>query len=370
LMESKDPQELQLGAFFCRLEYENLYNALQTCLANRESISIFFCLWKYFDVISDIQSKLKLSRFVCEEQESYPPEIRTGEIGQEIVLALDRLANCYLQTKNYQKARKTYQEIVQLYQNLSDIEERQRQLWISTIYHQLGRVAEELREYEEARRNYQLALAIKVEFGDRYQQASTYHQLGRVAEELREYEEARRNYQLALAIYVEFGDRYQQASTYHQLGKVAQELREYEEARRNYQLALDIKVEFGARYEQASTYHQLGNVAQELREYEEARGNFQLALAIFVEFGARYEQAYTYHNLGRVAEDLGEIEEAKINFLQAGQIWAQFNAEYNLQTFSIPSLARLYGATKDENLLEAIAEVSGISIEEVRQGLE
>ena len=29
LMKSKDPQERQLGIFFCRLEYENLYNALQ-----------------------------------------------------------------------------------------------------------------------------------------------------------------------------------------------------------------------------------------------------------------------------------------------------------------------------------------------------
>ena len=330
LMESQDAQKRQLGAFFCRLEYENLYNALQTCLANRESISIFFCLYKYFDVISDIQSELKLSKFVCEAQESYPPEIRTGEIGQEILMALERLANCYLQTKNYQKARKTYQEIAQLWQNLGDIEERQRQLGIATSYHQLGRVAQDLREYEEARRNYQLALAIFVEFGDRYRQASTYHQLGIVAEELREYEEARRNYQLALAIFVEFGDR----------------------------------------YEQASTYHQLGIVAEELREYEEARRNYQLALAIFVEFGARYNQASTYHTLGMVAEELGELEEAKTNFLQACQIWAQFNDKYNVQTFSIPSLSRCYKTTKDESLLEAIAEVSGVSVEEVRRLLE
>jgi hypothetical protein len=59
LMQSKDPQERQLGIFFCRLEYENLYNALQTCLANQESINIFFCLDKYFEVIN--QSNLKLS---------------------------------------------------------------------------------------------------------------------------------------------------------------------------------------------------------------------------------------------------------------------------------------------------------------------
>ena len=410
LMESNDPQERQLGAFFCRHEYENLYNALQTCLANRESIGIFFCLDKYFDVISDIQSKLKLSKFVCEGQESYPLEIRTGEIGREIVLARDKLAYCYWKTENYQTARKAYQEILQLVQNLSAIEEGQRQLLIAIAYHQLGAVAQGLREYQEARRNYQQALDIKIEFCDRYEQAGTYHQLGRVAQELQEYEKARGNFQQALDIFVEFGARYEQAGTYNELGTVAQELREYGEARRNYQQALDIKVEFGARYEQAGTYNELGNVAQKLqeygeargnyqqalairiefgdrygqagtyqnlgnvaiasREYEEARNNYQQALAIFVEFGDRYGQAGTYQGLGVVAGELGELEEAKTNFLQACQIWAQFNDEHSVQTFSIPSLARLYAATRDESLLEAIAEVSGIGVEEVRQGLE
>ncbi|MEA5480377.1 tetratricopeptide repeat protein [Pseudanabaena galeata UHCC 0370] len=62
--------------------------------------------------------------------------------------------------------------------------------------------------------NYQQALAIKIEFGDRYSQASTYQQLGRVAKDLREYEEARQNYQQALVIKIEFGDRYEQAVIY------------------------------------------------------------------------------------------------------------------------------------------------------------
>jgi tetratricopeptide (TPR) repeat protein len=58
-----------------------------------------------------------------------------------------------------------------------------------------------------------------IEFNDRYSQASTYHQLGIVAQELREYEQARAHYQQALDIKIEFNDRYSQADrTYHQLG--------------------------------------------------------------------------------------------------------------------------------------------------------
>jgi tetratricopeptide (TPR) repeat protein len=235
------------------------------------------------------------------------------------------------------------------------------------IYHWLGMVAENLREYEEARHNYQLALKIFVEFGDRYEQAETYAQLGSVAEKLREYEEARHNYQLALKIFVEFGDRYEQAGIYHQLGIVAQKLREYEEARHNYQLALKIFVEFGNRYSQAMSYHNLGILAKELREYEEAKHNYQLALAIKVEFGDRYAQASTYQCLGVVSEELEDLPKAQANYLQALRIWNEFQDKYSLETYSFPSLARIYATTQDESLLESIAQILGVTVAEVRE---
>jgi hypothetical protein len=74
--------------------------------------------------------------------------------------------------------------------------------------------------------------------------------------------------------------------------------------------------------------------------------------------------------MGRVAEDLEEFLEAKNNFLQSLNIWREFNDEYSVQTFSIPSLSRIYQATQDDNLLQEISQVLGITIEEVRQKLE
>ncbi|BAZ31896.1 hypothetical protein NIES4074_43690 [Cylindrospermum sp. NIES-4074] len=335
LMQSKDAQERQWGIFFCKLEYENLYNGLQICLEKQENIYIFFCLSEYFTLNNDIQSGLKLSEFVCKAQESYPDEVRIGEIALDIIMALDRLANWYLKTKDYQQARKLYQKNIELTQKLNGVSENQIQSLFANDYHNLGVIAQELQEYEEAWRNYQLALALKIEFGDHLSQADTYHNLGIVAQELREYEEARRNYQLALALKIECRDIYSQASTYHQLGRVAQELQEYEEARRNYQLALALKIEFGDRYSQASTYHQLGTVAVELREYEEARRNYQLALALKIECRDIYSQAKTYHNLGIVAQESREYEEARRNYQQALAI--------NIECRDIYSQASTYG---------------------------
>jgi tetratricopeptide (TPR) repeat protein len=328
-MESNDAQERRSGIVFCGWEYENLFNALQICLEKQETVDIFFCLHQYFNLTNDIQSNLKLSEFVCQKQESYPDEICAGDIRFEILLSLERLANCYSKIKNHQKAREFYLKIVKATQQSSGIEETQKQSLFANTYHNLGSVASELREWEEARRYYQQALAIKIEYGDRFSQASTYHNLGAIAEELREWEEARRYYQQALAIKIEYGDRFSQASTYHNLGIVASELREWEEARRYYQQALEIDIEYGDRFSQAETYHQLGRVAQQLREWEEARHNYQQALAIKIEYGNRFSQASTYHNLGIVASELREWEEARRYYQQALEIKIEYGDRFS-----------------------------------------
>jgi len=67
-------------------------------------------------------------------------------------------------------------------------------------------VAQEQRRWAQAEDYYQKALALCIEFNDRYSQASTYHQLGRVAQEQRRWEQALDYYLKALPIYVEFND--------------------------------------------------------------------------------------------------------------------------------------------------------------------
>lgn len=158
LMDSKDAQERQSGIFLCEKEYENIYKALQICLDNYEDISIYFCLNQYFDLINHPQRNLELSESVYKALEKYPPAFVESELGYQKGWALHRLASNYLANKQYQLAKQSYQKTLEIYQRLSGLEERTKQLWSSVTYHQLGWVAQEMREYEEARRNYQLAL--------------------------------------------------------------------------------------------------------------------------------------------------------------------------------------------------------------------
>ncbi|MEM1241892.1 MAG: tetratricopeptide repeat protein [Cyanobacteria bacterium P01_H01_bin.26] len=322
-MNSKDANQRQLGLFFCRLEYENLYRALKISLARKDSVFIFGCLDKYFELTQDFHSELKLALEVDQALQSYPLDWKTGTGAKEYVVTLNLLGYCYLMTKQYNQANEIYQQELKAKQLSGDRESQ------AGTYHQLGSVAEALREYEQARSHYQQALDIKIECKDRYSQARTYHQLGRVAQALREYEQARSHYQQALDIFIEYNDRYSQASTYHQLGRVAEALREYEQARSHYQQALDIFIEYNDRYEQAGTYHQLGRVAEELREYEQARSHYQQALDIKIEYNDRYSQARTYHQLGRVAQALREYEQARSHYQQALDIYIEYNDRYS-----------------------------------------
>ena len=340
LMNSKDAEERQLGILFCRLEYENLYNALQICLEKQETIDIFFCLDKYFELINDIQSNLKLAEQVYQAIDKYPSEFLQTENGYDIVIATDLLANCYLQTQQYQQAKQLYEKKLEVIDKLTNLELRRKKISIATTYHQLGRVAEELRQWEQAKSYYQQALDIKIEYGDRYSQASTYHQLGSVAQQLRQWEQAKSYYQQALDIKIEYGDRYSQASTYHQLGSVAEELRQWEQAKSYYQQALDILIEYGDRYSQASTYHQLGSVAQELRQWEQAKSYYQQALDILIEYGDRYSQARSYHQLGSVAQQLRQWEQAKSYYQQALDIKIEYGDRYS-QARSYHQLGRV-----------------------------
>ncbi len=352
LMDSKDAQERQRGIFFCESEYENLYGALQICLERQESVSILFCLTDYFERTQNYPATLEIAGQVCEHLKKYPQEFLHSDLGCQIPFAFHRLASGFLGLKEYNSAKNLYQQALKSYEIVFIESEKQRRLWIATSYHQLGRVAEELREFEQARNYYLQALEIDIEFNDRYAQAGIYHQLGIVAQGLREFKQARNYYQQALQIKVEFNDRYAQASTYQQLGRVAQELREFEQARNYYQQALQIFVEFNDRYTQAVSYQQLGRVAQELREFEQARNYYLQALQVYVGFNDRYAQAVSYQQLGIVAQELREFKQARNYYQQALQIFIEFNDRYN-QASAYGQLGLL--AESEGNLAEARA---------------
>ncbi|HKX30164.1 MAG TPA: tetratricopeptide repeat protein [Blastocatellia bacterium] len=401
LLNAKDPQLKMLGPIFAGLEYENLMTALNLSLTARESIlASYGTLSLYLNFTQDHRRGLELGQVVLSQLERYGEDKLLGPLGREFVAMADDIAKRQLLLKQYAQAESSYRKALSLAQGLSGIEKELQAGDVAGIYHQLGMVAEEQREWEQAERNYREALSIKIEFKDRHSQAGTYHQLGMIAQKQRQWEQAERHYREALAIKIEFKDRYSQASTYHQLGGVSEEQQQWEQAERHYQEALAIFIEFKDRHSQASTYHQLGRVAQKQRQWKQAERHYrealavwiefkdrysqslayhqlgtvagvqrewgqaerhyQEALAIRIEFKDRYSQAGTYHQLGLVAEEQRQWEQAERHYQEALTIFIEFNDQYHLPVV-LWSLVRMWKESGRSQIVEMVAAAFGMT---------
>ena len=188
MMQSKEPEQRNNGQAFCQLEYENLFSALQISLQRRENPTIFWCLQTYLGLSKDRNSEIAILEFVSQSLEEYGSDLEP-EMQEQIVRVSGQKANLYLDLQRYSEARESYQTLISFIES-SEVDTQSKQSILAITYHQLGMVAQALREYEQSRSHYQQALDIYIEYNDRYSQARTYHQLGRVAQALREYEQA------------------------------------------------------------------------------------------------------------------------------------------------------------------------------------
>ncbi len=284
LLQSKDLKERQAGQLLIGLEYENLVTALNLALKAQVSIrNAYFALFHYLISIQDWQRGLELSQKTREGLESYTPDKLIGSLGGNLAIVINRIASTQIQLKQYGAAEASYKSELSIWEKIESYDPKVIKQNVASIYHQLGRVAQEQRQWPLAEAYYQQALQLKIEFHDRYSQASTYHQLGSVAQAQRQWPLAEAYYQQALQLKIEFHDRYSQASTYHQLGRVAQEQQLWQQARDYFLTALQIYMEYKDNFSG-------GVVLRSLARLWKTSGDANLPTAIAPLVGASVEE--------------------------------------------------------------------------------
>ena len=188
---------------------------------------------------------------------------------------------------------------------------------IAELYHNLGCIAQEKRQFEEAKVHYKQALQISQDAEDDGKAAATYHHLGIVAQEEDQLEEAKAYYQQALQIFERVKDKHSAAGQYHELGAIAHRQGQLEEAKAYYQQALQIYKNAGDDYNIASEYHHLGGVAQAQGQLEEAKVFYKKALKICEDANNHPKVALVCAQLGTVAQQQGDWEDATLYFQKA-----------------------------------------------------
>ena len=128
----------------------------------------------------------------------------------------------------------------------------------AAAYHQLGRVAQEQRDFATAREWSLKSLAISERQGFDCHAAITYHQLGTIAEEQWDLPRAREWHLKSLAINEKQGNLHGAAMSYHQLGAIAQKQWDFATAREWYLKSLAIKEKQGHLQGAALTYWSIG----------------------------------------------------------------------------------------------------------------
>ncbi|MCP4105041.1 MAG: tetratricopeptide repeat protein [Desulfobacteraceae bacterium] len=329
LMESKEPYKKQLGYFLAKMEYENLMTALNLALDVKVSIGkIYRSISRYLDITQDNERGLELGNMVFAKFGEYPPEILIGALSVEFVSVIDDIAKRHLLLKQYSEAEKYYQKVLALSKNLENNDEKQKQTLISSGYSQLGYVAQEQRQWQQAEEYYKKALKITVE-SDQYRVSLIHHNLGMVTIEQQQWQQAEEYLKESLRIKIELNDQHSQSLTYHELGVLSQKQRKWKQAEEYYKKALQITIEFDDRYNQSHMYHNLGEVAIEQQQWEQAKEYCKNALTIFIEFNDQYKQARTYHSLGMIAEGQQQRQQAEEYYQNALRIFTKFNDQFS-----------------------------------------
>jgi tetratricopeptide (TPR) repeat protein len=215
-------------------------------------------------------------------------------------------ANEALKAADLEGARAVYQEILDE-DELTALNDSSVNSYIAGSYHNLGRVAEEQRRYNEATNYYQKALKIFEDTQDFYTAAAVYNQLGSVAKGQRRYDDAMDYYQKALKIYEDVGDKYRTSYEYQGLGDVAREQGNLDTAAAYYQKAVDASIA-GNDWRKASTnLSNRGRVLEAQDNSTEALGSYIQALAIDLENNEDWIPS-DIQDLGRMLKQLGESQ--------------------------------------------------------------
>ena len=205
---------------------------------------------------------------------------------------------------DYDEAARQYQRSLDTFERIDD------QAKMASIYHNLGILAQERGDYDEAARQYQRSLDTFERIDDQAKMAISHQQLGMLAQLRGDYDEAASQYQRSLDTKERLGNQAGMAISYHQLGILAYQRGDYDEASRQYQRALDTFERLGDQAKMARSYHGLAMVASHRGDYDEAARQYQRALDIHERIGDQVGMASIYHQLGMLAHERGDYDEA------------------------------------------------------------
>lgn len=249
LMLSRDSQERSNGLLLTRAEADNLSTLLWRIVGERGDIGKpFWALYLCLDSLGEMVKCVELCESVLSAQELYLPEQRAGLVGLSFLRVYAQKGDLWMMMGRHEEARAMFEQVLAQADSMPGVDEPLREKVRANARHQLGAVAHEQQQWEEAERQYQEALRLHEGLGNTWEQASTCHNLGVVARAQRQWERAEQYYQRALQLKTEFHNVATRVNTYHELGLLAEEQHQWKGAREWMLKCLEAAVQYNNRY--------------------------------------------------------------------------------------------------------------------------
>ena len=223
----------------------------------------------------------------------------------------------------------------------------------------LGKVLELLGAWDDARTQYDTALAEAIGLDDRSAVAWCHTAQGELSRKRSRYDEAIDWFGQALITFDNLGDQVGMGQLLHYAGTLAAQQGNFVLANQRYTASLELRRALGDRENEANVLNNLGIVARYLGNNDAARDYHEAALAIQEELGNRWTTAAIHNNLGHMAIDSGDLdtarrqlEQALLVFREIGERWAITNTLHNLANVArdegdAPEARRLYRESLD-----------------------
>ncbi|MEC9287204.1 MAG: tetratricopeptide repeat protein, partial [Chloroflexota bacterium] len=243
---------------------------------------------------------------------------QTGGIQLWLYLLGTEASEC-IETREFERADGLNQQLLEYLSSQDDGDSDPR---TAAVFHQMGQVAQNRWQLEEAQELYTRSLAIIEGGEDEETVADDYYGLGMVCQYRRRYTEAKEWFSKALDIHQRINDGEEMVKDYRSLGLCSQYKFEYDEAASWYQRAREILEEARDEENAVMVYHSLGTVCHAQYQFDEAENWYQQALQVSDRMGNHAQMGVEFHHLGLVeqARDMF-VDDAEHWFMMALDKW-------------------------------------------------
>ncbi|MGB0081282.1 MAG: tetratricopeptide repeat protein [Terracidiphilus sp.] len=193
----------------------------------------------------------------------------------------------------------------------------------------LGRAYSDMGQGLEALKDYDQAIALFRQAGERNGEALILNDMGPAYAELGQKQKSLEVYNQAIQIWRETGNRQGEALTLNDIGRLYRDLGLHQTAMDYYNQALPIWRETGNRSGEAMALSDIGRAYDDLGQPQKALDYGAQALPIFRETGNRRGEAMVLNTMGRDRSDMHEAQAAMDLDVQALVLWREVKDERN-----------------------------------------